>query len=1153
MVIQANDRTLSVLAGVLAILAMAGCGGGGSSSSGAGGSFTLESTSLIDGATWEINRPIEFTFSEDVDFSSVNQNSISIRRVGGAPATGTYTLVDPRTVAFRPACPTLADYSDAGLLPGGITYEVVIHGANSGSTVLSTTGHALGSEQTLHLITPVSNLAPVLFVDTAIGPPLAVIAPVGGSYLEEGLSGDPANRRYFANPSTPEVGATIPGNFKSKLNLYSDTDSRVAIVVVVNQPVDPSSTNINAEAVRLEYDTLTGSPTVWANVPHEVKLVANCTEIGALLRVTPAGILPQGRRVRIVLTPQFKDIVGNGNVVSLAVASFTVSEALDPEPPHAPGDGADEVLEEFVQGAADADSLEDGDAAFADARAVWGNGKLSAAFAFDGTGGPGGDFDWEIGTPGGVALDQEVLDTTFTQITNSEHTAFTSVVNGRVDIRSLTIWPNGRLSIQGPNPCTILASGSVVIHGKISIKGSNSRGVSSFNTAHIPEAGAVGQGGGGNGGIGSPLTSQSDPQGLPGFGAFASPGAGGGGGESGYSDGGINSRRPGGGGGGSLGLDVLLPSPNPDRCPDQSIIGLDGEPGFNGSIANENFTNSGAISGLNQQPKGGVRGPRPFTDVDAQGNPINENDFWGTMFTSAGELIRGELSKPWAGAGGGGGGDSVKSLTFPQVPFNVQFNLKGAGGGGGGGSLTILALGDIKLAGSGAIDASGGTGGGGENTNGTNRIGGGSGGGSGGHIILQTASTIDLSEVTLDEDATIYPAVTAGGLYAVGGQGGEGKGGNGGAGSNGLETTPLKDALPPNSYPSTGANPGPCAVDGNTVGNPPVPNIFGDGPIDVVYDCGGDGGPGIIQLHAPTLADIIPPSGASFATLGRCVRPPPIGSTSDTVDTPGAWDHLLPIFSRTSKAQSKWISLGAAFVDPVSTTPQAVDFQFGGTDTDGIGLQGAILTSGAGASAVVTNLPSILPVPTTLTTEPGLPFITVDKRTVVVDRLTLTDDIYARNPALLRRFELRLTQGLVTKSFEVASAAIGSGNELRITVVGTGTPLFGFGSGATLLLRPRFFRVISSGAADSLPSSATVQIEFQAAPATGQGSPNTQIGPTGASDWVTDIDSLDTHPNAANFRFVRFRVTFDIVADGGQLSFETPIPSLEFFRIPFRF
>jgi hypothetical protein len=385
----------------------------------------------------------------------------------------------------------------------------------------------------------------------------------------------------------------------------------------------------------------------------------------------------------------------------------------------------------------------------------------------------------------------------------------------------------------------------------------------------------------------------------------------------------------------------------------------------------------------------------------------------------------------------------------------------------------------------------------------------------------------------------------------------------GGAKAGGNSTIPNHDALPPNHYPSSGSNQGPCAVDGNNVGNPGNPStnpnnlVSGTGPIDVAYNCGGDGSPGIIQLHAPTLANILPPTG--LASIALCVRPPPIGSTPGNVNDPAVvnnpvdWDQLLPIFGRFSKAQSKWISLGAAFVDPIGVSPDTTQFLFDGTDTDGVGVQGTVETDGVGETAVVRPLPSILPA-TTLDTEPNLPFITADKRTIVIDRTTLLDDIYVRNPALMRRFELRLEQPGLQKSFEIATAELVDGtNQLRLTVVGTGTPLTGFGFGANVLVRPRFFRVITEGTSDSLPSSSQILIEFQAAPATAQGDPNTNVGPLGASDWVPSIATINAHPNAANFRFIRFRVAFDIVADGGSLSFETPIPSLDFLRVPFRF
>src|SRR5262249_42577581 len=161
----------------------------------------------------------------------------------------------------------------------------------------------------------------------------------------------------------------------------------------------------------------------------------------AELRIVPTGILPQGRTTRVVLTPDFKDLVGEGNLVPIAVASFMVGVATDPGT-STPGDGADEVKEPFDVHGSQPGSLEDTTSAFVVPRAVWGNGELVAAFAFEGTGGPGGNFDWVIGSDTGPP-ETFLLDTTFSVITNVTQSATEAVVNGVVDIRSLTVKANG--------------------------------------------------------------------------------------------------------------------------------------------------------------------------------------------------------------------------------------------------------------------------------------------------------------------------------------------------------------------------------------------------------------------------------------------------------------------------------------------------------------------------------------------------------------------------------------------------------------------------------------------------------------------------------------------------------------------------------------
>lgn len=91
-------------------------------------------------------------------------------------------------------------------------------------------------------------------------------------------------------------------------------------------------------------------------------------------------------------------------------------------------------------------------------------------------------------------------------------------------------------------------------------------------------------------------------------------------------------------------------------------------------------------------PRGGAPGRSPFAD----GDPAN--DFWGVGEDPVtGELVVGELRRLWAGSGGGGGGDSVRSVLFPHPSFSASTDDKGGAGGGGAGGLLLSARGVVRL------------------------------------------------------------------------------------------------------------------------------------------------------------------------------------------------------------------------------------------------------------------------------------------------------------------------------------------------------------------------------------------------------------------------------------------------------------------------
>jgi hypothetical protein len=288
------------------------------------------------------------------------------------------------------------------------------------------------------------------------------------------------------------------------------------------------------------------------------------------------------------------------------------------------------------------------------------------------------------------------------------------------------------------------------------------------------------------------------------------------------------------------------------------------------------------------------------------------------------------------------------------------------------------------------------------------------------------------------------------------------------------------------------------------------------------------------------------------------VKPNPVGSTitfgpaagnnTSNVNTPTSWNQLLPTFGRVSKAQSRWIALGATSVSPTSTLPEPTEFVF-----DGLTAGGLVETTG-GPGAVQIELPSIFSGTgqQTVVAEPNTPFVTADDRTIVFDATTVVDEVYLRNPSLLRFFDLKFVVGATTTHFDVGSATYDSTGELlRVTVTGSGAPLAAVPSDGTasVSLHPRFYRVKTDGVLDALPDPASIQIEFQATKANSVGLPDESA--SALTDWTSDVTELNSDPENPLFRFFRFRVTFDLGLT--ELSADTPVPALDYLRVPFRF
>lgn len=466
-----------------------------------------------------------------------------------------------------------------------------------------------------------------------------------------------------------------------------------------------------------------------------------------------------------------------------------------------------------------------------------------------------GQLALQIGNPGFPNDPQSTLNALFTPLNQ------VVVVGGVVEVRHFFLHAGGVLKLEGPNPFHLLAAGDVWIRGKlIADGGAAPNPVGGYPFGVLPSApGGAGHAGGGAGGSGMPTTPIASASGAPGRGAFGGALGGGGGGETGWSPtSNANSRRGAGGGGGRLGADAYHPSPPTQGAFDQRRIGLDAEAGFDNRQGSH-----GALHGEGN-PRGGAAGGVVFSDAELN------NDFFGVARGDAtGRFIVGELARPWAGSGGGGGGQHYQlPHGWPVLDSSQASTIDsfGGGGGGGAGSVRVTALGSIYFGSNGTIRARGGFGAGGANTSFLNRLGGGGGGGSGGHVILESALRIDLrATVQVNLDAVTDARFA---IDARGGQGGPGVGNLGGGvyGANGYqETAATLDACPP-GYQGGGAG-------------------FCYGHVD---GAGGDGGPGIVQLHtplgrigaAPGLHDILLPTGGS--TIDRTISPRPLAGGATT-------------------------------------------------------------------------------------------------------------------------------------------------------------------------------------------------------------------------------------------------------------------------------
>ncbi len=1123
---------------------------------------------------WELNREVEIRFNHPVDASSISFSSILLRpisrEVQGRPVTGVFTFQegsDDKVVVFHPKCPTNEELDNGGFVPGGFRYQLTLPTERGfGQSVLrDKSGHRLSFGLTVDFRTPLPPIEP-LFLDPVVGPPriLSVSWPEG-------------------------------------LNLFSKPDP--SIEVLFNQPVDSRPSNLNLDSLFLLYsDGAEGEPGEDSfpetnRLPGSLLLLDNCNSSGSGARILfqVTGILPPARRLRLVMKNSFSDLVGERNT----------SDQIWPEDHRTPRlsdiyqdpswNDEEETVDEFRETFDGTGNLDiSAQTALPPARLE--DGDVRASFDF-----PGAfvseSADFEVDSP----IFLEINTTGSKTVSDSSGRIFT-VVNGVLQVHDLFIQSGAGLRARGLNALVIYATGKVTINGTLNVSGDNSHHPVGLNSPQFPEGGAKGECGGGDGGSASLVTNAETLRGENGDGPFGFEGIGGEGGEGGFQQSDLGNADgqsvfiSGGGGGGTFGRtpsdavrwtrwtgeerptwDDRGPDHHPEQHPmytrDSPFWPHGGEDGLRGSAwgAGNWLTNPRQVHGVHGMedrshdfdPVSGLPDDRvtgfdpPWTSGSVPpfvfGDPTQgadggragksifsddqdtSDDFWGRRLNSDGSVTIGELLTPWAGSGGGASGDSQVirrqdvdgdgtkdpvEFAWPDPNFpkgRTTTYHKGAPGGGGGGQLVVMAIGPIVIGRTGKVLANGGIGHGGEASLFQQDLVSGSGGGSGGHIILHSATLLDLSHILLKD---------ADGEFVVF-----------------ADSAELVDYAE-NHFPD---QPQPIQARGGRRGW--SANLVGDGNGDFMAGRGGAGGNGVIQVHVPDPARNILWPVDNAAVIQDYIFHGDLGGNPGDIDrveevldifsVPKAY-CLIPFFSAGSQVQSRWIDTGLAGLrDPAGGDGPFPDYgdpllRFLGTD-DGDG----------NVKSTNERVDRLAPVATGSTDS-----VAIDGfQMTVPGASSLFPAHLLRNPDLLKGYDI-LPSSTGARSFEIVAAEFDrAADSMKLfSLPGDGPMTFGLeASNPVWAVIPKFFRVGTLRLKDRLPESASVQFEFQATKETFPGSnfPDPASVIPGPVEWTADPGLLK------GSRFFRYRITFDIDAQGAGVSLANERPAVFYVKIPF--
>jgi hypothetical protein len=324
---------------------------------------------------------------------------------------------------------------------------------------------------------------------------------------------------------------------------------------------------------------------------------------------------------------------------------------------------------------------------------------------------------------------------------------------------------------------------------------------------------------------------------------------------------------------------------------------------------------------------------------------------------------------------------------------------------------------------------------------------------------------------------------------------------------------------------------------------PFLPTGGDDGNGTFMIGRGGAGANGVVQVHVPNpLTDIIwPPAAANGikAYIGNPVNTDKLEEALALFTAPVA-NALIPFSSSASMVQSEWIDTGLAGLrlSPDQNLGNWIYPDYASALHKFLGITGAGVVQ-------VTNQ-KVNQQPEIATGSTGA--VNFGSFEVAMPGASgYFPAHFLRNPALMLGYDV-YPNSAGSSAFQVVGAEYDRpADVLRLQTRVSDTPMqFALDSGNPVWsVRQKYFRVETSGVRDSLPNSTAIKLEFQGADEAAAGT-NVPGAPfPGAVAWTSDLSALK------GYRYIRYRVTFDADAQSTGINLSSPLPLIDYLKLPF--